>query len=325
MAQVWLEQGYRVDVIDYRNAAFVPKKNYAFFVSARTHLATLAPRLNRDCVKIAHFDTSHYVTNNAASYQRLLDAQRRRRVSLPDSARLIEHNLALEVADYGVVLGNQNTVDTYRYASKPLFSLCAPTVVDLPWDDAKDFATVRNNFVWFGSAGLVHKGLDLVLEAFADMPEANLTVCGPIQAEAAFCSAYQKELREKKNIHVEGWVDVHGETFRDIVSRCGAIVYPSCAEGQATSVLNCMRTGLVPIVTKEAGFSVQDFGLLLQDLTVESIQRTVKQLMTVSASDFAERARKTWEYTRAQHSHEAYTRRYHEIVQSIRAEHRISP
>ena len=324
MAQVWLEQGYCVDVIDYRNAAFVPKKSYAFFVSARTHLATLAPRLNRDCVKIAHFDTSHYVTNNAASYQRLLDTQRRRHVSLPDSARLIEHNLALEVADYGVVLGNENTVDTYRYAGKPLFSLCAPTVVDLPWDDAKDFAAVRHHFVWFGSAGLVHKGLDLVLEAFADMPQNHLTVCGPIQSERAFCRAYQKELNEKENIRVAGWTDVHSESFRRIVSQCGAIVYPSCAEGQATSVLNCMRAGLVPLVTKEAGFSVGDFGLLLQGLTVETIQRTVKHLTMVPASDLAGRARKTWEYTRAQHSHEAYTRRYREIVLSILSERGIS-
>ena len=33
---------------------------------------------------------------------------------------------------------------------------------------------------------MVHKGLDLVLEAFAGMPEYHLTVCGPVAKEKDF-------------------------------------------------------------------------------------------------------------------------------------------
>ena len=68
IAQTFLDLGYTVDVIDFRNGEFTPKKDYTFFVSARTHLATIAPRLNQDCIKIAHLDTAHFLFNNAAAY-----------------------------------------------------------------------------------------------------------------------------------------------------------------------------------------------------------------------------------------------------------------
>ena len=94
IAQAWLDQGYSVDVIDYHNHEFIPKKHYAFFVSARTHLERIAARLNEECVKIAHLDTSHYAFNNRASYERLRAVQKRRGVSLPESMRLVEPNRA---------------------------------------------------------------------------------------------------------------------------------------------------------------------------------------------------------------------------------------
>lgn len=46
----------------------------------------------------------------------------------------------------------------------------------------------RENFLWLGSRGAVLKGLDLVLEAFARMPD--LQVSGPVEDEADFAAAY---------------------------------------------------------------------------------------------------------------------------------------
>jgi glycosyltransferase involved in cell wall biosynthesis len=317
MAEVWRDLGFSVDVIDYRNDEFFPSKRYDFFVSARTQFAILASRLAPDCVKIAHFDTSHFAFNNFATYQRLRDAQARRGVSLPNSTRHIEHNVALEIADYGVVLGNEMTVDSYRYTEKPLFALSAPTATDLSWNDEKDFDACKNCFLWFGSGGLVHKGLDLVLEAFAEMPEVSLIVCGPIELEKSFCNVYRKELYETRNIRLAGWVDVNGDLFRNIVSQCAAIVYPSCAEGQATSVLNCMRAGLIPILTPETGIPVGDFGISLMDASTASIKNAVRHLVSLPCEDLANRARRTWEHATVYHSHDAYKKQYREIISRI--------
>lgn len=319
IARAYLQLGYGVDVIHFLNDQFVPKKDYAFFVSARTHLATIARRLNADCIKIAHLDTSHFAFNNHASYSRLLALQQRRGVSLPGSMRLVEHNLGIEYADYGVVLGSDATLETYRYVGKPLFSLPVPAVVDELWNANKDFESFRNRFVWLGSTGLVHKGLDLVLEAFASMPEMHLTVCGPIDFEPEFRQAYRKELFESANISTAGWVDMAGEDFRRIAGQCVAVVYPSCAEGQATSVINCMRVGLIPIVTREAGINVAGFGVQLKNASIEAIREAVARLANLPALHLTQMSRAACDYAHEHHSAMRYSQSYRDMITAILA------
>jgi len=324
IAETWREFGYWVDVIDYRNHEFIPRKRYDFFVSARTHLETIAARLNPDCVKIAHLDTTHYAFNNQAAYARVLALAQRRGTSLP-SIRAIEHNRAIECADYGVVLGDSFVVDTYSFAGKPLFALPVPAAVPHPSPVGKNLTACRNSFLWFGSSGFVHKGLDLVLEAFTGLLDMKLTVCGPISSDNAFEQSYYTELYRTPNIRTAGWVDVSGSEFRDIVQNCVAVIFPSCAEAQASSVINCMRAGLIPIVTKETGIPVGDFGITLGNASILEIHQAVQRLATLSTEELALRTQRTWDYAAAHHSHDAYREAYDKIVQKIIADSAKQP
>ena len=74
-----------------------------------------------------------------------------------------------------------------------------------PWPEAKDFEACRTRFLWLGSRGMVFKGLDLVLDAFVQMPEYHLTVCGPVAKEKDFEQVYYQELYHTSNIHTYGW------------------------------------------------------------------------------------------------------------------------
>ena len=182
IGQTFSSYGYDADVIDYRDRKFVPQKPYDFFIGARTNFQRLAELLPKQCVKIVHLDTAHWIFNNSAAYQRHLGLQQRRKVSL-QSFKWVEPNWAIEYADYATTnWGNQFNVGTYEYAGKPIFQIPLPTCVVYPEPDNKDFSTYNTHFLWLGSDGLVHKGLDLVLEAFSQMPEYRLTVCGPIRA-----------------------------------------------------------------------------------------------------------------------------------------------
>jgi hypothetical protein len=317
IAETWRKLGYDVDVIDYRNHEFIPRKDYDFFVSARTYLETIGKRLNPECVKIAHLDTSHYATNNHATHKRMLDLQRRRGLSLPGSARMVEPNRAIEHANYGVVLGNKITLDTYRYAEKPLYPLVVPIVSHFPWDADKSFHACRNRFLWFGSGGMVHKGLDLTLEAFSDMPEMHLTVCGPIEDEKEFSSTYYKELYQTSNIHTVGWVNITGANFLQIAKNTVGIVYPSCAEGQAGAVVNCLGAGIIPITSLESGICVDNFGTVLKDCSVENIRSAVQNVAALPKEELAKLSHRAWKYATTHHSHDAFKVAYENIVQAI--------
>ncbi len=318
IAMTFLNMGYNVDIIDFRNRTFTPEKDYSIFVSARTNLERIANLLNKDCIKVAHLDTAHWIFNNHASFKRGLDLQKRRNKTITiKSLRIIESNLAIECADFATILGNQFTESTYKYACKPIFRVPLPSCLTYPWFEGKDFDTCRKNFMWFGSSGLVHKGLDLVIEAFMGMPEYNLTICGPIQEEKEFEDIYYHALYRTPNIRTMGWVDVNSDLFKKIANDCLAVIYPSCSEGGGGSVITCMQAGLIPIVSYETGVDVHDFGIILKSSSVDNIRETVYEISNLSDSELKQMAYKTWEFTRSNHSRECFAREYKEVTQKI--------
>jgi len=184
------------------------------------------------------------------------------------------------------------------------------------WPAEKDFAAARTRFLWFGSHGLVHKGLDLVLEAFAQMPELSLTVVGPVQAEPDFIEAYQRELA-LPNVHVLGWLDTRSPQFGELLATHVGIVYPSCSEGGGGSVITCLHGGLIPVVTREASVDVEDFGTELPEASVGAIVASVQDLAVRPVAELATRSRVAWEFARRRHTRESFEAAYRRFVSKV--------
>ena len=306
IAACLLERGYTVDFISFLNREFVPRKRYDVFFSARTNFERIAKRLNPDCVKIVHLDTSHWLYNNHAALERLSDVRDRRGVALTSYTR-IEQNRGVEAADCATLLGNEFTYRTYAFARKAVFQLPNPGTTAYPWDDTKDFDSCRNRFVWLGSSGLVHKGLDLALEAFARMPNLHLTVCGPIERDSHFVEAFRKELYETPNIDTRGWTDITSPDFIALAGRTIAHVYPTCADACCGSVINCMHSGLIPVTTPPAGIDIDpSFGLVFPELTVDAVQHAVRSVAELPADKLAAMSRASYEEARRVYSRQRY-------------------
>lgn len=316
LAQAWLDRGYIVDAIDYLNIGFQPQHNYDVFVSARVFFDKIAARLNAGCLKVVHLDTSHFAVNNKDAFGHLAALQERRGISLPDSIRLIETNHALEAADCATVLGNAVTTQSYAYANKTLYPMCVPAVVDHPNPVDKDMTTCRHHFIWLGSNGLLHKGLDLVLEAFAELPELQLTVCGPLDNEPQFVEAYQAELA-LPNVHAHGWIDVASTEFKLLADSAVGLIYPSCREGQAGAVVNCVKAGLIPIVSKESGVDTADFGETLERCSVATVKAALNKVSSLDAAELTRRTQATWHYGDQHFSPQAYLSSYGTIVDGL--------
>ncbi len=316
MAQTFLDLGYQVDAISWLNRMFVPKAPYTAFIDVRHNMQRLAPHVGRDCLKIMHIDCAHLSFLNAAESRRLLELQQRRGVTLIPR-RFEAPNLAIEHADCATMLGNDFTQGTYRYAQKPIYRLPLPSNVIFPWPEDKDWKSAARTFLWLGSAGLVHKGLDLVLEAFAGMPDFRLIVCGPIDGEPDFQQAYHRELYELPNIETVGWVDTASDQFRQLTARAIGMVYPSCSEGQCGGVITCMHAGLIPVISFESGVDVADFGRILRHCSVAEIQTAVREIARAPEEQLRRRSHETWRAARAQYTRENYARRYREIIEEL--------
>lgn len=324
IAQTFADLGYNVDVIDSYNWRFSPQRKYDIFVGHRNQFEWIAGMLGEDCLKIAHMDTAHYVFNNYAAHKRAFELLKRRRVCAdPASLRVVEYNRAVECADFVVALGNNVTAGTFAYGGKPVFTVPISSCSTYPWMETKDHDKCRKNFLWFGSSAMVHKGLDLVLEAFLEMPEFRLTICGPVEKEECFAKAYFKELYRTPNIHTAGWVDTDGEEFRKILGDCIGIVYPSCSEGMNGGVITCMHGGLIPIVSRETGIETDDsYGVTLKDSSIDEIRASVRRVSGLPSNELRSMSRKCWEYARRNHTRENFASQYKTTIETILGRHR---
>jgi hypothetical protein len=130
------------------------------------------------------------------------------------------------------------------------------------------------NFLFLGGAGQVHKGLDLLLDAFSVNRHLNLYVCSSFSSEKDFFELYKDVLLHSSNIFPVGFVDIASKKFRQLCAVCSFVVLPSCSEANAGSVLTGMSAGLVPIVSRESGFEADEVHYL-DDITVPGIAGTL--------------------------------------------------
>ena len=132
--------------------------------------------------------------------------------------------------------------------------------------------------------GQIRRGLDLVLDAFSDLSDLKLYVCGPYRKEVSFYNLYHDYFIKYKNIKDLGFIDKSKKLFNEIVEESEFVVLPSCSDAQSGSVLNLMALGLIPIITQEVGFTdVEEYGYLIPDFSVKSLKETL--LRAVNASE----------------------------------------
>lgn len=318
IANIFLNRGYNVDVIDSRNVTFIPSKKYDFFIDVHQNLERIMPFLNKDCVKIFHITTKHWLFQNYVEYLRLLNLKKRRGIVLKPE-RILSATNSIDFADYVSYLGNQSTIETYDFSEKIIFPIPLSTTHLYPFSEGKDFEKCRKNFLWLGGGGLVLKGLDLVLEVFGRTPEYNLTICGPINPRGDFEKLYHRELYKTPNIKTISFIDLGSQKFSDIVNSSLSLIYPSASEGQAGSVIVSMHAGLIPIISYESGVDINDFGIILKKSSMEEIKKSIERISNLPALALKSMAKGAWEYARKNHTRERFSEEYNKFVDKILA------
>lgn len=320
IVRTFLDKQYAVDLIDLSDSNFVPKKQYVYFLDVGTNMERIAPLLNRDCVKIFLATTGYWRFFVGAQEKRLDAIEKRRGVRLADQSHLRPPPArdAIRICDAAIMLGNDATASTYPAdVQQKIRRIPLSTTHMYPSPETKDFETARRNFLWFGGAGLAHKGLDLVLEAFSAMPEYSLSVVGKVSPHDPFAKLYKRELYETKNIQTFGWLDPGSEQFKKICAKTLGLVYPSCSEGCAGSVVLSMHAGIIPIVSRESGVDVGSFGITLKENTIGAIKDAVHSLANLPAEMLATRAVATWQYARARHTRERFAEAFADVIDTL--------
>jgi hypothetical protein len=314
MAQAFLDLGFRVEVCNYDDESYRPPQDCKVAVDIHGNLERW--ELPEGCPRILHATGPHWLFWNHAELSRMLSIQQRHGVALKPQ-RHVKPSRGVEVADAVVVLGNEFTRGTFLFGGKPVMRVPISSAYEFAWPEGRDFEKAKKKFLWVGSYGMVHKGLDLVLDAFAGMPELELTVCGRAEKEADFFSLYEKHLKHTPNIKLHGWLDMGSADFLEIARNHAAVIYPSSAEGGAGSVIHCMHAGLLPICTTEASIDLGDFGVHVQTASVEAVQNACRAVAEMSAGEVENRVRSAYEHVRRKHTRDKFQENYRKFAAKI--------
>ena len=147
---------------------------------------------------------------------------------------------------------------------------------------AKGFRLGAPQFSFFSGSGNVHKGLDVLLDAFS-LLDTHLYICQKISP--AFYKVYRHELEDLPNIHLVGFVPIRSQRYYDLIDRCAFVIHPSCAEGSAGSLVEAMHQGLIPVVTRETTVDTGDYGVTLDNGMIQHVAKMVDELSQKSPQE----------------------------------------
>ena len=281
IALIFARLGFLVDAVAWDNLAFYPaREDYSVLFDIGINLQRWAPLFPSSVKKLMHITGSYWHYSFQAEMARIAALHERRSALYAPKRTVLYpelHELSISQADACTLIGNQHTLETFpaKYRSKIRTVPVSASPVLRP-KQVGNYVPQERGFLWFFGSGAVHKGLDLVLEVFAETPQLTLHVVGNVFSEPDFARIYRKELLETNNIRYHGYLPARSRAFADILNQCFCFIAPSCSEGISPAVATCLQAGLLPIISQDVGVTLPgDCGVTLARCDVDTIREAV--------------------------------------------------
>ncbi len=314
--KAFMDRDFVVDVIDCLNCDYetVSKRRYdVIFGFGRPWMAAVEHNPQSVAVMYLTECAPHFSIIHEQARLDYYAVRHGKKLSLTRSNQyfLDEH---IKKARVGVILGNMHTAETYiRQFPLMKLRLLSPSGFRNKMMKSCPSLGDRHSFLWFGSWGAIHKGLDILLDVFCKIPEAKLYIAGLGAGEKWLLNDY----RQYENIIDLGFLNVQSQAFLELMGNVSYCVLPSASEGMSTSVLTCMRHGLIPVITPSCGIDVEDYGYLIEDYHVEALSQLIRELMEVPQDELERKSQAVFIDANRRYSLEAFAEGMQEFVDSF--------
>ena len=192
-------------------------------------------------------------------------------------------------------IGNNFSKLSYKKYQKPLYQLLPIIKNEYLLTEREIKNKKTKNVVYVGGTGLICKGLDIVIDAFLELPDFRLDIFGPSN-ENDFWNIYRNKIKGK-NIFFHGFVSPNSSLFRSIVKKATYHVNCPAAEGMATSILFTNSFGVIPIVSENSGIDIQNFGYEIKNEKNSIIKKFIS-LKKISVDETFFTVQSTLEYSK---------------------------
>ncbi len=313
IAEEFLTLGYSVDVVDYRCNRTIDYSKYDVifgFGDPFRKSFDFDKNITRIC----------YLTGSSPNFSNEKEAMRIRDIKFRTGKLLSPRreaywpwmNTAIN-SDMIILTGNDHTQSTYKSLNNDIRTVPVPIIPS----NLKSNDKFGSGFLWFGGAGAIHKGLDLVLDASSKISqEFSLDICGDIQNEKDFFRLYQSKL-SNSNTKFHGSIDVSSNEMQNLIDNNSFVILPSCSEGMASSVTTCMQFGLIPIISKECGIDIGDYCILIEELSPKGVRIAMEKALNLSENDLVRKKDLSVKFINENNTVDAYKKKLSTALKSI--------
>ncbi|MEG1518848.1 MAG: glycosyltransferase [Cetobacterium sp.] len=268
-------------------------------------------KINMDAKKIMYVTENHPELSYKNELERNKYFHKRTGKKIPlRRTGVFYKNEHFENIDATIVLGEKSPFKKYDIA---LYNIFPTGLINEKYKlEKRDYENSKKNFLWLGSNGAIHKGLDLLIEVFSKYPELTLHICGFNPEET-----YLK-IPKLKNIIDYGRIDIKGENFLELAKKCSYIILPSCSEGFSTSIATGMLHSLIPIVCKDTGFNrLGEYAIYLEDYKIEYIENEILNLTRKDGELLEEKHQAIYYFSRDNFTLNKFTENFRNILREI--------
>lgn len=316
-AQILSSLGYNVDILDCqteKDKDFHSKYDVVYG-KARIQALFSGAKVIQYSGGTAHKDL------NKPTLLRAHDFYKKSKLDPTKSIRFCE-NFILIFAYANIMLGNHVVANSYKIEGieQKLFPIDGFYFDAYDIDiNKKDFKSAKTHFLWWGSTGAIHKGLDLVLEIFKNRPDLTLHICGFKKIETEFYEYYKKELNnEIPNIINHEFVGINGDLFKKLMNQCASVVSPSISEGGAIGILNILANGgIIPIISEASGLDVGHYGFMFENLDIATINSMIDKFLMLNEFEMKNLSTQVKNETRERYSIDNHKNKLTEILKEI--------
>lgn len=299
-ARILNKLGYLVTIINRSHKEILSDKYDLFYGLAiggsGKYFGYYFNQMDQDCIKIAlSTGPNDAVTNK--KFQERIDYFNERHgiiLDLPSRALKNTHNNVIRKCDALFFHGNAVVMDGYKNFKIPKYKLPTPIKdgINFDFQSLNEKYKNKDNFFFYCGGGVMTKGLDLIIDAFLELPNFKLYIAS-LSYEKAFFDFYNPKIIKSKNIKYLGKIDSDSREMVDITSKCAFVLSASCRDGDPAAIMECMRYGLVPIITQDTDIAFNN-SFLFKDFKVEDIKNGLKIANSIKIDEYITLARKSY-------------------------------
>ena len=310
MVSVLNQLGYNVFVHDYTSTCKLPNLPIKIIFGHSPNLERAAKKWPNAYVVM--YATGCFYTHQNSQEKHIIDiVNRKYGVSLPQARWVPPYNAHI-LADKILLIGSKYTIETFPEETRGKIttihqsSQMAHTISNIQY-------APENEFFFMASSGNLLRGVPFLIDYFSSHRNKILNIVSNIEE---YLEIVKNNL--PTNIKLHGFININSDQMLSIMSRCNFIIYPSGSEGCPGSVINSMKNGLIPIVSKWAAFDeIDEYGYQMSGWSVDSITEGVKWSESLSVTECCDLKQRCADFANRQYNIDVFSQEFKAFFKSI--------